>query len=405
MQADHHDLHALLQLVLELYYKDERYFTPTISWSNEHKLAAFGEYQFHENHIYISRLLNTDQISKEAIMSVIYHELLHQDGTEHGQAFDRMTEQFPNYGTLSQELEEYFGTIDVVPPLNPSRAIRALIDNTVLVLLPNEHEQQYLEQFIYCNRALYLQHYKGRTLPDMDDAFVVWLCQTETDTFVVGWSDDANLYSHTGEFTHEKWGGLSFNYQAKSKPEHTHLLFPANCTCPIPNNWLPAKLDQKGYCLASDIRDFDIEDVFDYLRHYSEDVFIPGLLDKAIDSCAPLTEGDARKLIAASIEETSSYRSLWIANLAVQAKPSYKTLFNQADALRFASLFDKSLDVFMAASRLKSHANEPKIEALKICIMLGNKALGRRLLDEIPERNLVTTLGDTLVKEAHLLLS
>jgi predicted SprT family Zn-dependent metalloprotease len=119
MQADHHDLHALLQLVLELYYKDERYFTPTISWSNEHKLAAFGEYQFHENHIYISRLLNTDQISKEAIMSVIYHELLHQDGTEHGQAFDRMTEQFPNYGTLSQELEEYFGTIDVVPPLNP----------------------------------------------------------------------------------------------------------------------------------------------------------------------------------------------------------------------------------------------------------------------------------------------
>jgi len=118
-----------------------------------------------------------------------------------------------------------------------------------------------------------------------------------------------------------------------------------------------------------------------------------------------LTEGDAKKLIAASIEETSSYRSLWIANLAVEAKLSYETLFNQADALRFASVYDTSLDVFMKASRMKPQVIEPKIEALKICIMLGNKALGRRLLVEIPERDLVTTLGDTLFKETHLLLS
>lgn len=153
----HHDLNALLSEVLQLYYKDERYLTPSISWSKDFMYSRFGEYQYCDNHIIISRLLDTDKVSEEAIMSVIYHELLHQETSEHPETFQEKLLQFPSYQRLKNELEAHFDAIESIPELDPPRTIDAPLDKIVFVLLPNEYERQYVEQFTYYDKALYLE--------------------------------------------------------------------------------------------------------------------------------------------------------------------------------------------------------------------------------------------------------
>lgn len=71
----------------------------------------------------------------------------------------------------------------------------------------------------------------------------------------------------------------------------------------------------------------------------------------------------------------TNFRSLWIANLAVQRDRTYETLFNRAVALQYESLFDDALEVFLEASQLALNAHEAKIEAIRLCAILDKKEL------------------------------
>ncbi|MDD3227894.1 MAG: DUF45 domain-containing protein [Oscillospiraceae bacterium] len=384
MRKGIHNLDAYLSLILDKYYQDGRYVIPTISWSDEYMLSRFGEYQYCENHIYISRLLDTNTVSKEAVMSVIYHEICHQDSVEHTKRFENRMALFPKYAELQHDLNDYFDSIDEVPPLQKQRTVCDDYKRIYFILLPNEYDEQYLQQFIYYNQSIFAD-VSVRGLPDYDNAFIIWTAKSDNDTFVVGWSDNGTLYSKKQSFAHERFGGLNLSYRIKTKSELTHIILPVNCTCIIPNDLFPKSFLKNGFCLADDITEFHVADVLTYIKGYSSDFYCVGLLDEAISSLAPMTETNASKLTALSRKQDSVYRSLWISNLAVKQKHCYETLFNRADALRFAGVLEYSFEDFKLAMEIKPEVNEPKIECIKLCIMLNRIDALRELVNHLDE--------------------
>ena len=106
-----YDLEELLNEVIEKYYDITGYTVPSISWSEEYLLSAYGKYDYHTNHISISRYLDTDLISREAIISVILHEIIHQRESEHNAKFNKMFSKLPQNHDYENELKEYFETL------------------------------------------------------------------------------------------------------------------------------------------------------------------------------------------------------------------------------------------------------------------------------------------------------
>jgi tetratricopeptide (TPR) repeat protein len=399
MQRSCYDLNALLNQVLQENYTDKRYYTPSISWSEEYMLSRYGEYQYCDNHITISRLMNTVKVSEKAIMSVIYHELLHQHSAEHTKAFEKKLLLFPDYEKLQKELDSYFGEIEDIPTLDAPRAIDTPMDKTVFLLLPNKYDEQYLQQFIYYDRGVYLETNRKRSLPDISNALIIWIAQNDIDTFVVGWSCNSKIYSDKQKTSHKKLGGLDFSFQVKGKGENTHIILPCNCTCVIQNELFPPKLSSKGYCLATEIKDFEVADVLSYISHYSMDFHVIGLLDRAINCCAPLTEKDITKLLALSKKSVSAYRAVWIANLAVQLNRTYETLFNRADVLRYAGVLDEALETFSEAIDLSPDMLDAKLESLKLCVMLNNKNMALELFKNMPEGFVQTRCEQSVLQD------
>lgn len=74
-----HDLDKILDEVRTKYYASKTLPRTNISWSDEHWTAFYGKYTLYNNHIAVSRALNSNKISYEALASVVYHESLHQD--------------------------------------------------------------------------------------------------------------------------------------------------------------------------------------------------------------------------------------------------------------------------------------------------------------------------------------
>ena len=134
MQRDCHDLNALLNQVLQEYYTEKRYYVPSISWSDDYMLSRYGEYQYCDNHIIISRLMNKAKVSEKAIKSVIYHELLHQHSVEHTMTFEKKLLLFPDYEKLQKELDSYFEEIEDIPMLDIPREIDLSMDKKEFIL-------------------------------------------------------------------------------------------------------------------------------------------------------------------------------------------------------------------------------------------------------------------------------
>ena len=92
-----YDLDSILDEVRSKYYVSKVLPRPTISWSDEYWTGIYGRYTLFDNHITISRLLNNEKVSYEALSSVVYHESLHQDFPEHDRKFNLRANKFPRY--------------------------------------------------------------------------------------------------------------------------------------------------------------------------------------------------------------------------------------------------------------------------------------------------------------------
>lgn len=72
-----YNLDKILDEVRTKYYASKTLPRPNISWSDEYWTAFNGKYALYNNEIIISRALNSNEVSYEALASVVYHESLH----------------------------------------------------------------------------------------------------------------------------------------------------------------------------------------------------------------------------------------------------------------------------------------------------------------------------------------
>ena len=86
---DNSRLERLLNELIDKYGVNQGYPVPTISWSEENMMSRYGEYQFWKNHIYVSRVLNSDEVEDKDLQYVIFHELTHQISVDHGKLFQK----------------------------------------------------------------------------------------------------------------------------------------------------------------------------------------------------------------------------------------------------------------------------------------------------------------------------
>jgi len=393
-----YNLNLLLDEVIENYETPKGYKRPSIVWSLENFYQGFGMYQYWTNSIIISRLLNTDKVSKEAIMSVIYHEIWHQEKDEHTAAFKKKMKLFPNYDILGRgELQNCFDELEELPPTPLKLNDTIDLSNAVFCVVPFEDKEDYLEAFRYFNHDFYVNISGSKTIPDeviaMTNPVVIWLAESHSILYVIGWSDRNKIFAQQQTIRHSEFGGMDCDYQIKTGIEGFHILSADNCKCKIPEDQFPNKFASTGICLATEVSDASFKEVADFINEYNCDYCSIGISDDSIETCSPLIESNTKKLIRLSLKVTTPTRSLCLANLAVKQDPCFETVFNKADALRYAAVFDEAAIEVEKAHQLSPSNCQTIALGIKIFVMLDDYKKAKKYLSLLSTED-IKTLDD-----------
>lgn len=117
----YHDLNKLALKAYEIFragYKKAPKTIPDISWTEKPMEKYYGHYK--EGRIEINSLLNSKQVPEDAIIYVIYHELLHHrqyltnylESNDHDDKFRKWEHEFPDYVKHEQFLDGKFKYFD-----------------------------------------------------------------------------------------------------------------------------------------------------------------------------------------------------------------------------------------------------------------------------------------------------
>ena len=366
-----YDLNMLLDEVIEQCEIPQGYKRPTISWTSEN-MTAPGLYQYWLNKIAISRLLNTDKVSKEAVMSVIFHELLHQEADEHSEDFERKLKTFPEYRALEEELDLYLENPDslTLAPITANEPFD--LSQALFCVVPHEEYEDYLESFVFYNRFFYIDIGEKKNFPNelmqIKTPSIIWLAKQKSKFFVIGWSSHNQIYAQQQNMRQENFGGEDFDYQIKTKNEDFHILPARNCKCTILKNKLPRNFEKHGICSVSAVPEASVQEAEDFINQYNGEFYQIGINDDVIDACSPLIESDTEKISSLSMaSEDNTLRSLCLANLAVKQDPCFDTIYNRADALRWATFFDKAAMELEKAHQL----NPTDSPAIGLCVQVS----------------------------------
>jgi len=357
------DLQALLDDVIATYGENKGYWKPTIQWSKENRLWLLGEYQYWLNRILISRLLNTDKVSKETLKAIIYHEYMHQIYTEHPVAFEKCMARFPGYKDHRKKADSYLDSMDAIPHAQKHPAFDFKNRKVVFCLLPTLGNDGYGRAFTYMNHFLCLDFGKKRPFGhDITDAYpnlVVWLYRQDDALYMVGWAKDVRFFASPIKVQHKPYGGFDFKYQALVRRCDCRLLIPYVEACiPLPKDFFPAQNERIGACLDFEIADHLTEDVYHIIEEYDGEYHDLYMSDDAIEAFAPLTTNSVQELIDLYNKCEHGMRRLWIANLAVRRKPCYETHMIRADALSTLCLLELAEQEYQKALDAKPEASE-----------------------------------------------
>lgn len=382
------DINKLYQEVLRDYYKTDKYIIPTISWTQEYPYFRWGEYQAWNNHIKVSRILNSEKISDMAIKSVIYHELIHQEHLDHDNKFNRKVEAFPDYYKYQKEIETYIDSLVDMPALDQTNNFG---NNKERIIFCTLQDEQYYNCFQYYNKNLYVntgrsKGYSSEFISD-SDTFVIWLVLKEDLYYVVGWSDNCTLYPSAQKVRHAQYGGLNLDYHIKTKTEETFLIPPENAFCTIPKDYFPATFYKNAAIVTNDTLEFSVNDVLDEINTYSGEFEVIGLTDDAIYAIYPLIEENYEKIIKESLKN-KGYRSLWMANLAAKKNNNFETIFNQAKSLEDNYVLDDACLLYEKALETNPSSEETIISLLKMYVILEKKPEAEKLLNIIEKRSI-----------------
>ena len=373
-------LSQMLTEVIELYGKNEGYAIPTISWSEENMTSRYGEYQFWHNHIIISNLLNTDKVSKKAVMSVVFHEYTHQLYKEHNKKFDARMRLFKGYRECQKELESYFDSITALPEARRTELLLNAEDEIFICKFPYDPA----DMDSYWRHLLYYNHYvTGNLSGDIPKDYcgklikqVIWVVESLKNMFVVGWCRDVQMYPTIQKADLKGCGMDIIEYQFKYRQKDGKFLLPCNVFEGLYDGESPESLVKKGICNAEEIEKSLVKEIVNLVNSYDVDYMDYGMVDAAMNAIPGIETGDVTKLIQMSKEADGRDRAFLIMNKAVDIEKSYRTYLHRGLAFQDAWIFDKALSDFEKALLCDEDADEQIGKAeIKELIIQTKKAM------------------------------
>jgi len=386
-----YNLDEILDGLRDKYYCSNKMPRPSISWSKEYWTATFGKYDFYNNHITISRVLNNSNLSYEALASVVYHETVHQDFGEHDRKFALRVNQFPDYKKLKKELTTFIGNYSQGLKYDEKIADFANGKKSVIyIVLP--YRENFSEAFTFYNQNIYTNFdvkINEEYCTDNKKYLYIFLVDNGDRYHIVGWSSIGILYSNTQSILHERFGGLDIEYQLSSKRNDIHILFDSTCTYTIDKKSLPASIRKDKYIIL-DISDEGVKKDIDYINSYCEGYWDIGIDNAFIDSIPPFQNLTYSEMFKVAHQETG-YRSIWCANALCKIKNNFDTIFNKADAERYNGLIDIAYDDMKLAHKLSPKNEMCIIELIKLCALVNDFSFGKELINSLSNASISET--------------
>ena len=373
-----YNLDKILDEVRTKYYASKTLPRPNISWSDEYWTAFNGKYALYNNEIIISRALNSNEVSYEALASVVYHESLHQDFADHDRKFMLKANKFPNYKTYTKELDEYLGGYSFSLKYDEIRADYLKGKSKVVyVIIP------YLEDFQNA-----FTFYDGNIYIDTDaqvanipkNNLTIFLVDNKEKYHIVAWAENAEFFKARQQVLHYRFGGLDFSYRISALRDNVKILFDTTCTYAIEKDAFADSFKTDKFSVYN-VEENTIQEDLEYINSYCEGFYELGIAPFAIEMAAPYQKLSYKELYDIAINEVG-FRGIWAANALCKMELNYDTHFNKADALRYSGLITLAYEEMKKAYHLSNRNPICAAELIKICAMVSDFSFGNQLINE-----------------------
>lgn len=356
------DLNKMLYEIIENYGKNDGYAIPTISWSKDNMLSRYGEYQFWNNHIIVSNMLNTDKISAGAIKSVIFHEYTHQLYRNHNAKFNARMKHFPEYKKHMKELEDYFNNIKEVPDAQKTDIVLDASEELVICKFPYNPENM----DSYWQHLLYYNHYlTGFLADDIPEEYcrkpikqILWVVEFFNMMYVVGWARNVQLFPAVQKGNVRGSGVGTIEYQFKYEQCDGKVILPCNVFECLFEGESPDALVKHGICNASELDSNIVNEIVDMVNSYNGDYIDIGILDSTLEAVPGIETDDVSELIKAADEVDGRDRRFLIMNKAVEIEKSYRTYLHRGLAFLDCWVFDRAVLDFSRALQYEKDTTE-----------------------------------------------
>jgi len=374
-----YDLDKILDEVRTKYYASKVLPRPNILWSDEHWTAIFGKYELYNNQITISRALNSNDVSYEALASVVYHESLHQDFADHDRKFMRRANRFPNYKTYAKELNKYLSDYSFNLKYDKIMADYSKGKTEVVyVIIP--YLEDFRNAFTFHDGNIYIDT-EARISNVSKSNLTIFLVDTGEKYHIVAWAENAEFFKDQRQILHRDFGGIDFSYRILALRDNVKILFNTTCTYAIWKYEFPVSLEADKY-IVYDIRSDVIQEDLKYVNSYCEGFDELGIASFAIEIAAPYKQLAYKELYAIAVNEVG-FRGVWAANALCKMCLNYDTLFNRADALRDSGLITLAYNEMKKAYSMASRKPNCVAELIKLCAMVSDFSLGNQLIKEL----------------------
>lgn len=375
-----HDLEKLLDEASKIIPSANLYQRPKIKWSKDYRMTILGEYVYGKNTIIVSRILDSDKVSRDALLQLICHELLHQEYAGE---------------------EENDAALIKIMDISALRALRDSEINFQSEFVPGMNIFPVGEDVLFCfvspqtfnSRTVTVNDYgrynyilsdvaKGDDIECVDKRvfpLVILITFYEGTYYIAGWLTDAIYYAKIQKSQHKKFGFYNFSYNLRT--------FNMGCNLFFQNNLIPFELNsdpdmdsilkqirKQGFSVVSYKYDW-VLDCVSAMNSYSSELYRPGMCPEAIHDISPILSKNISEIVALVYQKTDSsyYQGVCLANKAVSLERNYETMMAQGFAFHMAGYLDESLTAYREAISFDGTRVEPYIYALRILCMMNRK--------------------------------
>lgn len=377
-----YNLNEILDDVRSKYYCSSIMSRPTISWTDDFCTGCLGSYNYYNNHIQISRILQDESIPRGVVAYAVHHENIHQDYSEHGTRFQQIEKLFPDSIKMDRQLQRIADKVheSIQYELGYNDFLKGK-KRVVYIHLAN-YSDDYVSAFGSVEYKLCVNAFADVDFkPNRTQDFYVFLVTAYDGTYhIVAWCTDGILLNNRKIEFKKNIGGDDVLYQFQTDYGKLFLLPESCCDYGIPQDGLNADFANNNICLYS-VDDPTIQDDLAYINSYCEGYLDIGFNKSQIDTIPKFLDTITINELK-NVYTDDVFRKMWISNAIYQRERTNDNLYKRATARMESGLYTAAISDFH--DLMKVDGNNPLIisETIKLLCILERIDEAKKLYQE-----------------------